>query len=103
MHFPDKKKPTTLKAKPQKDEEDRVRLKLIQALNHALSEANVDEAVRQSGELARYQGMAEISAATGLNRAQLYRSLSDRGNPTFSTLMRVYHAMGLQITIMPKR
>ena len=103
MHFPDKKKPTTLKAKPQKDEEDRVRLKMIQALNQALREANFDEVVRQSGYLARYHGMADISARTGLNRVQLYRSLSDRGNPAFSTLMRVYHAMGLQITIMPKR
>lgn len=99
MHFPVEQSPATLAAKPQKNEEDRIRLKMIQALR----EANFDEVVRQSGDLARYHGMADIAARTGLNRVQLYRSLSDRGNPAFSTLMRVYHAMGLQITIMPKR
>ncbi|KAB7649461.1 putative addiction module antidote protein [Sutterella faecalis] len=103
MHFPVEQSPATLAAKPQKNEEDRIRLKMIQALNQALREANFDEVVRQSGDLARYHGMADIAARTGLNRVQLYRSLSDRGNPAFSTLMRVYHAMGLQITIMPKR
>ena len=103
MHFPVEQSPATLAAKPQKNEEDRIRLKMIQALNQALREANFDEVVRQSGYLARYHGMADISARTGLNRVQLYRSLSDRGNPAFSTLMRAYHAMGLQITIMPKR
>ena len=67
MHFPVEQSPATLAAKPQKNEEDRIRLKMIQALNQALREANFDEVVRQSGYLARY------------------------------------HAMGLQITIMPKR
>ena len=43
MHFPVEQSPATLAAKPQKNEEDRIRLKMIQALNQALREANFDE------------------------------------------------------------
>ncbi len=35
-------------------------------------------------------GIGEISAKAGLSRQQLYRTLSENGNPTLTTLMRNY-------------
>ncbi|AMJ71812.1 DNA-binding protein [Enterobacter cloacae] len=42
-------------------------------------------------------GIGEISAKAGLSRQQLYRTLSDNGNPTLTTLMKVTRAAGVKL------
>ncbi len=42
--------------------------------------------------------MTKIARKTGLAREQLYRSLSENGNPTLETTMAVMKAIGFQIT-----
>ena len=44
-------------------------------------------------------GMAKIAKAAGVERESLYRALSPRGNPRFSTLVAVAKAMGLTLTV----
>ncbi len=44
-------------------------------------------------------GMANIAKKAGLERESLYRALSPRGNPRFSTLMAVTKALGLTLTV----
>ena len=39
----------------------------------------------------------EIAAKAGLSRQQLYRTLSDNGNPTLTTLMKVTRAAGVKL------
>ncbi|MFG5121855.1 addiction module antidote protein [Methylorubrum sp. POS3] len=53
------------------------------------------------GVVARAQGMAEIAQETGRSREQLYRTLSEKGNPQLDTLMGVLKAMGLRLSIQP--
>jgi probable addiction module antidote protein len=50
------------------------------------------------GVVARAKGMTSIARATGLAREQLYRSLSENGNPTLATTIAVMKAIGFQIT-----
>ena len=50
------------------------------------------------GIVARAKGMAKIAEETGLSREQLYRSFSERGNPTLKTTMAVLKALGVQLT-----
>lgn len=50
---------------------------------------------------ARLGGMSALSEATDLNREALYRALSEEGNPTFETLTKVMHALGLRISVTP--
>ena len=50
------------------------------------------------GVVARAKGMAEISAQTGLSREQLYRSFSEKGNPTLKTMLAVMKALGIDMT-----
>ncbi len=50
------------------------------------------------GIVARAKGMAQIAEETGLSREQLYRSFSERGNPTLKTTMAVLKALGVQLT-----
>ncbi len=50
------------------------------------------------GVVARARGMAQIAGQTGLSREQLYRSFSDRGNPTLKTTLAAMKALGINLT-----
>lgn len=55
------------------------------------------------GDIARSKGMTEIARTTGLGRQALYKALSENGNPTLGTLMAVLDALGLQLSVQPKK
>jgi len=46
----------------------------------------------------RAKGMAQIASQTGLSREQLYRTFSEKGNPTLKTTLAVMKALGVQLT-----
>jgi probable addiction module antidote protein len=50
------------------------------------------------GVVARAKGMAQISKKTGLSREQLYRSFSEKGNPTLKSTLAVMKALGIELT-----
>ena len=54
-------------------------------LNHAL------------GVVARARGMTDIARETGLSRESLYKALSEEGNPSFATVMKVLQALSIEL------
>jgi probable addiction module antidote protein len=52
---------------------------------------------RALGDIARAKGMAEVARAAGLGRESLYKALSDSGNPSFATVLKVAKALGLRL------
>ena len=54
------------------------------------------------GVVARVKGMTEIARKTGLAREQLYKSLSETGNPTLETTLAVMKAIGFAMTGKPQ-
>lgn len=50
------------------------------------------------GVVARAKGMSQIAKETGLSREQLYRSFSEKGNPTLKTTLAVMKALGIALT-----
>jgi probable addiction module antidote protein len=42
--------------------------------------------------------MAQNASQTGFSREQLYRSFSEKGNPTLKTTLAVMKALGEQVT-----
>jgi probable addiction module antidote protein len=44
-------------------------------------------------------GFSKLSKETGLNRENLYRALSDRSDPRFSTVIQVMHKLGYSLKI----
>ena len=46
-----------------------------------------------------YGGFSKLSKATGLNRENLYRALSQRSDPRLSTVMQVLGTLGFSLTI----
>ena len=64
-----------------------------------LAEAPDDAAgiARALGDIARAKGMAQVARDAGLSRESLYRALSENGNPSFSTVLKVARALGLRL------
>ena len=49
------------------------------------------------GDIARAYGMVKLAKQTGLSREGLYKTLSKDGNPSFSSILKVLHAMGFKL------
>ena len=52
---------------------------------------------RAIGDVARAKGMSQLARDTGLSRESLYKALSDTGNPSLDTVLRVAKALGLRL------
>lgn len=55
------------------------------------------------GDVARAKGMSQLARETGMSRESLYRALSEDGNPQLATVLKVLEALGLKLTVEPKR
>ena len=44
-------------------------------------------------------GIVKLAEETGLNREHLYRALSEKGNPKFSTIIEIMRALGLSLKV----
>ncbi len=51
--------------------------------------------------VARTQNMSALARDAGLNRGNLYKVLSEDGNPTLATLLKVTCALGLRLRLEP--
>ena len=51
--------------------------------------------------LARTHNMSALARDTGLNRGNLYAALSEDGNPTLATLLKITRALGLRLRLEP--
>ncbi|MDP5116254.1 MAG: putative addiction module antidote protein [Burkholderiaceae bacterium] len=70
-------------------------------LEACLQEAGDDAAfiAKALGNIARAKGMTQLSKDTGLGRESLYKALSGEGNPSFATILKVTHALGLKFHV----
>jgi len=75
---------------------------VIGILEAALEENDMEFLFRLIGDIARSKGMAQIARELNLNRESLYRSFSQDGNPSFSTVAKVLDNLGFQLSIKQK-
>lgn len=54
---------------------------------------------RALGAIARSQNMSELARRVGMGRDGLYTALSEEGNPTWSTILKVTNALGLRFEL----
>ena len=52
---------------------------------------------RALGDIARARGMSQVARAAGLSRESLYKALSEDGNPSLATVLKVAKALGLRL------
>lgn len=64
-----------------------------------LVEAPEDAAgiARALGDIARAKGMTQVARDAGLSRESLYKALSENGNPSFATILKVARALGVRL------
>lgn len=74
---------------------------VAQYLNQALASGDPDLLLLAIGDIARAQGMARIAEDTGLGRESLYKALTAGAKPRFDTVLKVLHALGVQVQAHP--
>jgi probable addiction module antidote protein len=76
-------------------------LETKEEINEYLNNAFMDDGPQifliALGHMAKKKGMTEIARETGLNRENLYKSLSGEGNPKFTTISKVSKALGCKL------
>ena len=72
-------------------------------LEAAMEEAGDDAAfiAKILGDIARARGMTQLARDTGIGRESLYKALSGEGNPSFATILKVVHALGVRLHAAP--
>lgn len=60
---------------------------------------DVSGIARAVGDIARAKGMTQVAKDAGLSRESLYRALSQEGNPSLSTILKVLAAVGLKLSV----
>jgi len=70
-------------------------------LNAALEEKDDALFLLALKNVVESQGLSKVAKKAHLNRENMYRMLSDKGNPRFSSLMGVVSSLGLSISIRP--
>lgn len=72
---------------------------LVRYLNEALQYNDPKFFAAALGDVARAKGMTALSAAAGLGRQALYRSLSSEGNPRLATLFKVLDTLHVRLAV----
>ena len=55
------------------------------------------------GDIAKSYGMTKLAQETALTHEELHKSFGENGNPSFITVCKVAHALGLKITFQYAR
>jgi probable addiction module antidote protein len=75
----------------------------VEYLNAALEEGEPEVFLLALRDVVdSYGGMGKLAASTSLNRENLYRMLSTKGNPEFFSLSTVLDALGFRLAVEPK-
>ena len=74
-------------------------------LQACLEEAPHDPAfiAHALGVVARARNMSQLARDTGLTREGLYKALSDDGNPSFGTVLKVVNALGYRFALVSEK
>jgi probable addiction module antidote protein len=70
---------------------------VIELLNDALESGHAGYIANALGVISRSEGMTKLASKTGVNRQALYTALSENGNPTLETLLKVLSALGVKL------
>lgn len=54
-------------------------------------------------EIVKAHGASAIASETGIARQALYKMCSAKGNPSFKNISKLLNAVGLEITVQPKK
>ena len=62
---------------------------------------SIEQIIYALGIAAKAKGMLKIADEAEVNREQLYKSLSKKGNPSFKTIFKVAKSLGYKVMFEP--
>jgi len=72
-------------------------------LSASLEGRSVDQFLIALRNVAQAQGgLGKLAGETDLNRQNIYRMLSDNGNPTLTSLLTILSALGFEVCFKPR-
>lgn len=73
---------------------------IVAYLDAVMEESGDDPAMiaRALGTIARARNMSQLARDAGITREGLYKALSEDGNPSFATIVKVANALGLRLS-----
>lgn len=74
----------------------------IELIRDAIQTGHAGYIAAAIGAVAKVRGIAAVAEEAGMNRQTLHRALSEAGNPTLDTLVRVLDTLGLKLDVQPK-
>lgn len=71
-------------------------------LTEALESEDIATVTMAIGAVARAHGMSAVAEKAGVSRENLYRALGGDAKPEFGTVMKVLHALGINLVAQPQ-
>jgi len=62
-------------------------------------EGDVNEIRGAVNDVARAHGVADLAREAGLSREAIYKAFGSNGNPTLTTLLAIFKALGLKLSV----
>ncbi len=72
-------------------------------LNAALEDGSQELFLMALRDVATSRGLSRLASETSLNRENMYRILSAKGNPQLSSLKNMLDSLGLRLAVEPQR
>lgn len=72
-------------------------------LNAAIEDGDIAVLLLALRDVAEVQGISSVAAEANLNRENIYRMLSDQGNPRLSSFFALLEALGIGLQVKPVR
>lgn len=68
-------------------------------LKEALEDGDAKLILASLKDVMKFYGMTKIANKTGLDRSNLYKIMSGKTEPQFSTIMKIVNSLGLTVTL----
>ena len=72
-------------------------------LQASFESGDMKEIISALNDVARARNITDLATQMGISRQGLYKTLSENGNPEFSTIQKLIKALGLQMSVVAPR
>lgn len=76
---------------------------IAEYLSAALDDPNPDVFLTAVRDVARARGMSQLARDAGLGRESLYKALTPGAKPRYDTVLKLLHALGIKLSVVPAK